>query len=91
MKNLVFVLCAAMIVATSAQGTTQITDGKIFAAFAAAIAQAGYNCPQVVAAKRLDYQDERGQPFMVACSGSAKSSYRVTVKPRGATLIEPWK
>jgi hypothetical protein len=77
---------------TAAQAATEITDQATIAAFRDAVNQGGYNCPRVILVSRLDYQDERGQPFMVACSGPGLGfSYRVTVQPRGTVIVESWK
>jgi hypothetical protein len=82
-----------MMAVTAAQAAgTNISDPATIAAFAEAVNQGGYNCPQALIVTRLDYQNERGQPFMVACSGSAMGLYyRVTVQPRGTAIVEPWK
>lgn len=47
---------------------------------------------QIVSLIRMDVEDERGMPFMVACTGgSAGLFYRVTVQRRGSTIVEIWK
>jgi hypothetical protein len=76
---------------TAATDATSITDQAAMAAFESEVVRSGYNCPRIVSVYRLEYQTERGQPFMVACAGGSGFFYRVTVQQRGTVLVEPWR
>jgi hypothetical protein len=86
------IVVASFFIPFAAHASDEITDPSMVAAFQSEVNKAGYNCPSVVAIYRLNYQDEFGRPFMVACSGSSLGiSYRVTVNPVGLTRVAPWK
>lgn len=78
--------------ATPPREDTQIRDRGLMETLGRTVEYHGFNCGRVVVAHRA-LEDQYGANFLVACSaggGPLGTTYRVTVQPRGTTMVHLW-